>query len=167
MKMLGGWAVAGVTTLQSGQALTIARTNANNVFGITGDRAQLVAGCAHGDLVTSGSVHSKLNNYFNTACFTSAPVIGDDGIATAFGNSGVGIVNGPDQRNFDIALIKRTSVNWPNEESNFEFRAEFFNAFNTTQFDTPTTNSSSGAFGQITRTAVSPRIMQFALKFTF
>src|SRR5262249_2138342 len=39
--LLGGWGVAGVTTIQSGLPLTLTGTNANNVFGITGDRAQL------------------------------------------------------------------------------------------------------------------------------
>jgi len=38
---LGGWALAGVVTIQSGSALTIADTNSTNVFGISRDRAQL------------------------------------------------------------------------------------------------------------------------------
>lgn len=166
-KLLGGWSLSGVATIQSGQALTILSTNANNVFGITNDRAQTAAGCNHSQLVTPGSVTGKLGNYFNTACFTSQPIIGDDGRATGFGNSGVGIVNGPAQQNFDVALMKRTALRWFGESSNLEFRAEMFNAFNTPQFNDPGTQRSSSTFGQISSTAVSPRIMQVALKIIF
>ncbi|MGH9842203.1 MAG: hypothetical protein ACREEM_25915, partial [Blastocatellia bacterium] len=167
--LVNGWALTGVTTLQSGQSLTILGNNSNNIFGISGaDRAQLAAGCTYSQLVTSGSVTDKLNNYFNKSCFAAFPVIGDpeptgQRIATAFGNSGVGIVSGPDQRNFDLSLIKRTKVKWPTEASNIEFRAEFFNAFNTTQFANPDTNFSNATFGQISATAVNPRIIQLAL----
>jgi Carboxypeptidase regulatory-like domain len=175
--LLGGWAVAGVTTLQSGLPLTLTGTNSNNVFGISGsnaDRAQLVAGCSYNDLTTPGSVNSKLGNYFNKSCILLNaqglgvwPVVGDDGRATAFGNSGVGIVFGPDQRNFDLVLIKRTSLKALGESANLEFRSEFFNAFNTTQFSNPVTNVSAVNFGVISTTAVNPRIIQFALKLNF
>ncbi|MGH9846548.1 MAG: carboxypeptidase-like regulatory domain-containing protein, partial [Blastocatellia bacterium] len=162
--VLGGWSLTGVTTIQSGQWLTITATNSNNVFGIAGDRAQLAAGCTYSQIATSGSVTSKLNNYFNRACFAPFPVIGDDGRGTTFGNSGVGIVTGPAQNNVDLAIIKRTKLRWLGEASNLEFRTEFFNAFNTPQFSAPDSNFSSGSFGQISTTSVNPRIMQFALK---
>jgi hypothetical protein len=172
--VLGGWEVAGVTTIQSGLPLTLSGTNSNNVFGITTDRAQLGPGCTYGDLTTSGSVNSKLSNYFKNSCILRNaagtaiwPVVGDDGRATAFGNSGVGIVFGPDQRNFDIVLIKRTPLSRLREGANIEFRTEFFNAFNTTQFSSPGTNVSAANFGVISSTAVNPRIMQFALKLNF
>jgi len=149
-------------------------TNTSNVFGITTDRAQLAAGCTYADLTTSGRVHDKLANYFNRSCVLRNaagtaiwPVIGDDARATSFGNSGVGIVFGPDQRNFDIVLIKRTSLKALREAANLEFRTEFFNAFNTTQFSNPGTNVSAATFGTISSTAVNPRIIQFALKLNF
>jgi len=176
-RAFGGWAVSGVTVFQSGEPLTLTGTNANNVFGITnnnGNRAQLSAGCGYNDLTISGSVHSKLGAYFNRSCIARNaagaavwPVVGDDGRATAFGNSGVGIVSGPDQRNFDLAIVKQTSLGWLREGSNIEFRAEFFNAFNTTQFANPGTNVSAANFGVISTTAVNPRIIQFALKLNF
>jgi hypothetical protein len=172
--LLSGWSVAGVTTFQSGAPLTLTGTNASNIFGITTDRAQLAPGCTYSDLTTSGSVNSKLGNYFNNSCILRNaqgaaiwPVIGDDGRGTGFGNTGVGIVFGPDQRNFDISLIKRTSLRALRESANVEFRTEFFNAFNTTQFSNPSTNVSSSAFGVISSTAVNPRIIQFALKLNF
>jgi hypothetical protein len=172
--VLGGWAVAGVTTIQSGQPLTLTGTNASNVFGIQSDRAQLAAGCSYANLTTPGSVTSKLNGYFNKGCIMRNaagaaiwPIVGSDGVATGFGNSGVGIAFGPDQNNSDIAIIKRTSLGRLRENANVEFRSEFFNAFNTPQFGNPGTNVSSATFGVISSTSVNPRIIQFALKFNF
>ena len=170
-RALGGWAVAGVTTFQSGLPLTFTGTNATNYAGITSDRAQLAPGCSHSDLTINGSVDSKLGGYFNRACILRNaagtaiwPVVGNDGVATGFGNSGVGIVFGPDQRNFDLSIIKQTRLR---ERLNLEFRAEFFNAFNTTQFGNPGANVSAATFGVISSTAVNPRIGQLALKLNF
>jgi Carboxypeptidase regulatory-like domain/TonB dependent receptor/TonB-dependent Receptor Plug Domain len=165
--MLGDWNLAVVATVQSGTALTIAYTNANNVFGISEDRAELTGRCSKNQLVTAGSITSKLNNYLNTTCFTAPPIIGADGIGTAFGNSGTGIVNGPGQANLDLALAKKVAVTWPVEKSAVEFRAEFFNAFNHPQFANPDTNFSSPTFGVISSTAVNPRVGQLALRLTF
>jgi hypothetical protein len=95
------------------------------------------------------------------------PIIGSDGRATDFGNSGVGIIRGPDQRNFDIALVKRFDTRWPTESAKLEFRTEFFNAFNTPQFADPDTTVTNTTFGRITATSVGPRIIQFSLKLNF
>jgi Carboxypeptidase regulatory-like domain/TonB dependent receptor-like, beta-barrel len=165
--ILGGWLVAGVTTIQSGSALTIIAVNSKNVFGISQDRAQVAAGCTSGQLVTAGSVESKLNNYFKKPCFTTSPVVGADAIGTAFGNSGTGIVNGPAQFNVDVALSKTMELKWPVERSRLRFRAEFFNALNHSQFDVPDANFSSPTFGVIQTTAVNPRVIQVALELSF
>jgi len=168
--LLGGWSVAGVATIQSGRPMTFTGTNANNAFGFTSDRAQLAPGCSADDLVLPGSDKERLNQYFDTSCVGPNipwPIIGDDARATDFGNSGVGIVLGPGQRNLDLSLIKRTRTGWPSDNALAEFRAEFFNAFNTVNFANPNTNVSSAGFGQITGTTVSPRIVQLAVKFTF
>ncbi len=170
-RFMDGWAVSGVTTIQSGRRLNLTFADPNNVFGIgTGalntDPAQIASGCTAGQLVTSGSVQSKLSNYFNVACFTTPPVIGDDGKATTFGNAGPGIVGGPDQVNFDFALIKRTTFG-SEERRNLEFRAEFFNIFNHTQFANPDAAFNHPTFGVIQATSVAPRIIQLALKLNF
>ncbi len=185
-RFLAGWAVSGVTTIQSGRRLDLTFADPNNVFGIgTGalntDPAQLAPGCTAGQLVTRGSVQSKLSNYFNAACFTTPPIIGDPeppltpgacgaastcAQATTFGNAGPGIVGGPDQVNFDFALIKHTAFG-PEESRNLEFRAEFFNLFNHTQFANPDGAFNDATFGVIDSTSVAPRIIQLALKLNF
>jgi Carboxypeptidase regulatory-like domain/TonB dependent receptor-like, beta-barrel len=164
---LGGWDVAAVVTIQSGSALTISDTNANNVFGISEDRAQLSGTCSKSQLVKGGSVESKSGGYFNASCFTSPAIIGADGIGTAFGNSGTGIVDGPGQANLDLALSKTVVLHWPIEKSNLQFRGEFFNMLNHPQFANPDTNFTSPTFGVITSTAVNPRVIQLALKLAF
>jgi outer membrane receptor protein involved in Fe transport len=168
--LLNNWGLSGVATYQSGHALTIYGTNGFNVYGITGDRAELASGCTNAQVGTKGSVNSKLTNYFNTACVGGAvpwPVVGDDGLATGFGNIGYGDVRGPDQRNWDLAVTKHIPVGWFHHESMWEFRAEFFNAFNTPEFADPDPNTADGTFGFVSGTAVSPRILQFALKYNF
>jgi len=163
---LGGWQVGTVTTIQSGQRLTLTETNTNNVFGITADRAQINPTCTYPQLVTSGSVESNLNNYFNKSCFPNAfPIIGADGKGTTFGNSGIGIVRGPDQINVDFSAIKRFAL--PAERMHLEFRAEFFNFFNHANFSNPILQENSSTFGRILTTAVNPRVGQLALKFSF
>ncbi len=162
---LGGWQLGTVTTLQAGQLLTITETNANNVFGITTDRAQ-IAGCTYSQLVTPGSARQNVNNYFNKTCFPNAfPVVGDDGKATTFGNSGVGIVQGPGQANVDFSVIKKFPIYA--ERLHLDFRAEAFNLFNHANFSNPTLSENSASFGRILTTAVNPRIMQLALKLSF
>ena len=102
-----------IATIQSGNALTIANTNSNNVFGISEDRAQLSGSCSKTQLVKGGSIESKLNGYFNASCFTTPPIVGADGIGTGFGDSATGLVNGPDQANLDIAISKAITFDWP------------------------------------------------------
>ena len=165
--LLGGWRVSAALTIQSGTALTIADTNANNVFGITEDRAELSGTCSTGQLVAGGSLQRKANQYFNRSCFTGPRIIGADGVGTAFGNSGTGIVDGPGQANLDIAFSKSFGLNWPVENSTIQFRTELYNAFNHPQFANPDTNFTSPTFGVISSTAVNPRIAQLALKIGF
>ena len=165
--VFGGWSLSGVGIVQSGSAMTVALTNATNVFGISEDRAELTGACSKSQLLTSGPIGKRLDDYFNKSCFTTPPVIGADGIGTAFGNSGTGIVNGPRQVNVDLSLSKLVALPWPREGSGLEFRAEFFNTFNHPQFANPDANFSSATFGAIISTAVNARVGQLGLKFSF
>jgi hypothetical protein len=165
--VLGDWSLAAIATIQSGSALTIAYTNSTNVFGISEDRAQLSGTCSKSQLVRSGPVESKLNSYFNATCFTSPPIIGTDGVGTSFGNSATGIVDGPGQANLDLTLSKTVLLRWPLEKSNLQFRGEFFNALNHTQFANPDTNFTSPTFGVISHTAVNARVAQLAVRLAF
>jgi hypothetical protein len=168
-RILGGWGIAGVATFQSGHKLLVLfNPQGRNIFGQMADRASLSGACAPGHYLTSGSVTSNLGAYINASCFAApAPFSVDDPNGLGFGNSGVGIFDGPGQNNFDLSLTKGFTFRWPRESSFLEFRSEFFNAFNHAQFCDPDVESTSPTFGQISCTSVAPRIIQFALKFSF
>jgi len=167
--------VAGVVTFQSGHPLTLSYNHfagKPSVFGSSVfDRPSLSGSCARGRYLNSGSAQSNIGGtktYINTSCFTDPAVFSsDDPNGVGFGNAGVGILDSPGQRNFDLSLIKRFSMRWPRESAVMEFRSEFFNAFNHPQFGDPDTEFTSITFGQITTTVVNPRVVQFALKLSF
>jgi hypothetical protein len=72
---------------------------------------------------------------------------------------------GPPVNNVDFAVHKVLPVG--GEGKRFEFRAEFFNRFNHTQYNNPDGNTTDGSdFGRIIR-AKQPRLIQLALKFYF
>jgi hypothetical protein len=83
---------------------------------------------------------------------------------TLFGNASVGVLSGPGQWNWDLALAKTTPVR---EGLQLQFRAEAFNVWNHTQFNNPGNSISSSTFGVITTDSVPPRILQFGLKLLF
>jgi hypothetical protein len=108
------------------------------------------------------------SGYFAPASqvFCPMPVVGainGAGGANGFGNMGFGIVSGPPQDNWDISISKATRFH---ESQTIVFRMEMFNTFNHPQFDFPDT-ANDGTWGQIIRTAVNPRVIQFALKYAF
>jgi hypothetical protein len=76
-------------------------------------------------------------------------------------------LNGSGQANLDFSLSKTTGLAWLREGSAFQFRAEFFNALNHSQFANPDAQFGSPTFGVISSTAVNARIGQLALKFSF
>jgi hypothetical protein len=81
-----------------------------------------------------------------------------------YGNSGLGVVRGPGQNNWDMSLAKSFVIR---ESQTLQFRSEFFNTWNHPQFSNPVTAVSSSTFGQISSTSVNPRVLQFALKYLF
>ena len=72
-------------------------------------------------------------------------------------------LRGPHRANMDFAVAKQTAIR---ERLSAEFRVEFFNIFNSAEFQLPTLNISDPSFGQITST-YDPRIIQMALRLTF
>ena len=70
---------------------------------------------------------------------------------------------GPALSNTDLVIAKRTPIS---ERVTTEFRAEFYNTWNHTEFTNPDGNFSDSTFGQVLKTR-DPRVMQFALKVMF
>jgi hypothetical protein len=193
-KLAEGWTVSGVTAVQNGTPLTFTDARAGTIYGVSGPistaptlntvtfapvnagRAQLCPGVTYDSVTTSGDVKSRLGGasggtgFFNANSFanpspTSACQLTAIGNGTDYGNSGVGVVLGPGQFNWDISLVKMTKLT---ERHALQFRTEFFNAFNHAQFNNPgTATSTPTTFGVITGTSVNPRLIQFALKYLF
>jgi len=162
--VLGGWAVSGVTTIQSGLPFSIQDSLAGNITGNSG-YAQFLPGKGAGDAVLSGRTQDRLTRYFDTSVFGLPPAVGN---GYYFGNSGRDILRGPGQANFDMALRKSFKTPRVSENANLEFRSEFFNVFNHPQFGNPgNSRTSPASFGVISNTVVAPRIIQFALKYMF
>ena len=157
-----GWQLNGVTTIQSGNALTVYDLNSGSIYGMSYGPAQLASGYT-GSVATQGSTESRLNNWINPRAFGTPVTIGD---GNGFGNSSRGIVRGPGQNNTDFSVIRDFPLKLLREGSTLQFRVEAFNVFNHPQFADPNTTLGTG-FGQITATSVMPRILQLAVKVNF
>ena len=185
-KLAEGWNLSGVTVAQDGTPLTLTDSRAGTIFGVSGPsptsptlstvtfgafnvgRAQMCNGASYGSITTSGGIESRLGGasggpgYLSASAICAPPAIGN---GFGYGNSGVGILLGPPQFNWDLSLVKTTRIT---ERQTIQLRTEFFNAFNHPQFNNPGTAISTAAtFGVITSESVNPRLIQFALKYSF
>ncbi|MGH9433325.1 MAG: TonB-dependent receptor domain-containing protein, partial [Terriglobia bacterium] len=162
-KLVSGWSLEGVTTYQRGFPLNFSLNS--SVIGQNNGQRPNDAGNA----ALSGSAESRLNKWFNTSAFSYPgnyvyggesrvdPVLRSDGI-----------------QNWDFSLVKNTRFG-PDDKLNMQFRGEFFNLFNKPQFGPPNTSCCSDptapsynpSFGVVNSTVNNPRLIQFALRFTF
>lgn len=162
-----GWSVTGIMLAQSGLPLTLTDPNGGTVYGRAATSTiTLCPGATYASLATPGGVSARLNRWIDPAAICAAPAIGADG-STLYGTAGQSILNGPAQVNADLSISKRTKVGGLRETGELAFRAEFYNALNHPQFAIPGTTLRTATFGVITQTAVSPRLIQFGLKYLF
>jgi hypothetical protein len=166
---LYGWSVSTVAVAETGSPITVTDSGAGSIYGnLSGfSRAQ----CTGLNPRTQGSTFDRLHGYLNQASFSPPPRVGADPSSTAFGNCGVGILRGPTQRGMDLAVGRSFPIK---EFGNLQFRTEFFNLTNTANFGNPNSNRNTGSsglpgpgFGFITTTTTNPRIIQFALKYSY
>jgi hypothetical protein len=173
--LAGGWRVDGITTFHSGLPVAFQTggndyTNYLGTFGAGPIRPNVVAGCNKN---LGGSQQSKVNDWFNRACFTLPG-------AFAFGNESRvdSNIRSAGAANFDFSANKIFKVT---DAVSGKFSVETFNLFNRAQFAAPDSGltdgtpvlNSSGAiaygstFGAVTRQANLPRTLQFALRFSY
>lgn len=155
--LISGWQLTGITTFSSGQPKT---PQAGTDWANIGQRRMQPAICV-GPL-NSSNLRSNIRKqptlfpYFNVQNI----VIPDRG---TIGNCGRGGIVGPGINNWDMGLLKNTRIT---ERVNVQFRAEFFNIWNHTQFAYLETGFLSPNFGRI-GSARPPRDIQFGLKVMF
>ena len=175
-KLLNGWAVSGITAFQTGFPIRISTVADNELmysfdFELPGEPAQLAP-------FRTMKPQSNANYYFDPNSFTdnatddSAPPCSAGAQFECFEPSLLGTLGtakrticcGPHLSNTDFAILKTIPIT---ESTHVDFRAEFFNIFNHTQFFNPDGNVSDGSqFGQITQVR-DPRLVQFAVKLFF
>jgi hypothetical protein len=104
-----------------------------------------------------------LKQWFNTAAFAN-PTPG------TWGDSGRNILQGPGTKNIDFSFFKNTHLG---EAKTLQLRAEFFNLFNTPQFDNPAATVGTTTFGEVSSAGDEPlfqrleRQIQLAAKINF
>jgi Carboxypeptidase regulatory-like domain len=168
-RLVSGWQVASIVTAASGLPVTIQEAaDVADLGAIQGDRPNYSGTCPGG----KDQVLGKWYNWFNSSCYAVQPF-------GTLGNVGRGSVGGPKLVELDASIIKETKVT---ETINAEFRAEFFNVLNHTNFGLPSSygvvtgfadaaglapSGLPGESGAIAATATSNREIQFALKLTF
>ncbi|PYV56967.1 MAG: hypothetical protein DMG98_11565 [Acidobacteria bacterium] len=155
-KVLNGWAASGITTFQTGFPIRISTLDDQELmysfdFELPGEP----------DLVAPFKTMRPQSNglyYFDPSSFS------EDNTFGLIGNSPRTICCGPHISQTDFAILKTFPIS---ESKQVDFRAEFFNIFNHTQFFNPDGNFSDGPqFGQVNQVR-DPRLVQFALKFKF
>jgi hypothetical protein len=169
---LGGWEIVGIYTARSGLPTTVCIDH--DVVGLN-DGGTI---CERPDVIAAPNLDSSkrtINEYFNTNAFVvQAP--------GTFGDSARNNVRGPGINNFDFSVFKDFALprftGGSGEGPKLQFRAEFFNFLNHTQFAGLNTTfvpaqdvagspaSPSSPFGSVTGVR-EPREIQLALKLVF
>jgi hypothetical protein len=148
--------ISGIVQMQSGRPFTVAllpevdRSNTGRSslgFGAN-DRPNISGSAAAGN--------PGPDQWFNTAAF-SMPAFG------TFGNAGRNILEGPNYKNVNLALLKRVPLRG---RTSLQLRAEAFNLLNRANFDLPDNFFGSPTFGQVL-SAGAPRHIQFGVRITF
>ena len=178
--LVGGWQISGINTSQAGTPFNLTY-NPNSAQQLSPQISATYRGANEyrpnyipGKSVTQGVSNRAGNtgyiNYVNLNAF-ALPAISVGGVTQSpFGNSSRNPGRTPPFNETDLALNKKIIT--PIEGLNVEFRTEFYNVFNHTNFYLPGTISGTqgsatvSGGGQITST-FEPRIIQFGLKILY
>jgi outer membrane receptor protein involved in Fe transport len=144
--VLGGWQLSGISRFESGTPFSIT---------IPGDRAGVGTSGQRADVTGPIKLEKTQLRWFSGSF--ALPAQG------TFGNLGRNVVRGPGINNWDVSFSKRTAIR---ENISLQFRAEFFNLFNHTQWAGVSASLGSATFGQVT-SARDPRITQLGLRLIF
>jgi hypothetical protein len=176
---LGGWAISGITIIQSGAPFSVLDSGAGTGFLGSGSApgvltASLASGATISSAYTSGGIGTRINGYLNLNAFTPAPLLypaqcdpvkNPNFCTTGFGNLGRNTFRGPGQQNWDFSLIKNFKLT---ERQELRFTTDFFNIWNHANFGNPAfTDVEGGNFGKITSTVGTSRLIQFSLRYAF
>jgi Carboxypeptidase regulatory-like domain/TonB-dependent Receptor Plug Domain len=176
--LLNGWDVSGIYTYQTGFPIRVTSSADNELmysafFEYPGEPDQL-APFQKQNPKSNGGYWFNPNSFTENATDNTQPDCSAGAVFGCFDSTLLGRIGsakrticcGPPINNFDIALHKVLPIG-SGDTKRFEFRTEFFNLFNHTQFNNPDGNTTDGSdFGRIKR-AKDPRLIQLAVKFYF
>jgi len=154
---LGGWELNSINTANTGTPIDVSYspTTANDVTGLANDyRGEAILRPNVSGSAASQSKSAMINSFFAGYTFTTPPA------SAPFGNVGRNAFRAPGLEQWDLSVDKNFRIR---ESIALQFRSEFFNILNHTNFGLPTAISTSSAFGTI-RTTYPSRQIQFALK---
>jgi hypothetical protein len=158
---LGGWELTTINTASTGLPINLyyAPSAANDVSGGANAeyRGQMFERPHVSGSAASQSTAQSLLTYFAGYTFTTPPP------NAPFGNLGRNAFRAPGFEQWDLGVDKSCRIT---ESIKLQFRSEFFNVLNHTNFGPPTVTTTSSAFGTITN-ALPARQIQFALKLLF
>lgn len=181
-QIFGDWQISGITTLQTGAPFTVT-TGAPDYSGFNsgGGAAAFGGNSDRPDVTRTGPLPQNNRNpdaAFDVAYFSRALLAG------RVGTSGRNQYYGPGVQNYDFAAAKNFPL-WARmgEQTRLQFRADFFNLFNHTNFANPVRVMSDANFGKIIQTAATaiqagalsttagpmggPRLIQLSLRLQF
>jgi hypothetical protein len=144
----GGWKISGITTLQTGTPFTVITGGPDTSGFNQSNPGNSPNGGNRPNLVKPGRLPQDNRNpdaAFDPSWF--AP----NG-AGQNGSSGRNAYYGPGLQNYDFAITKSFPLGQPGEQARLEFRSDFFNLFNHTNFANPISDMSNANFGKITQT---------------
>jgi Carboxypeptidase regulatory-like domain/TonB dependent receptor len=149
--ILGGWGLGGIFQTRSGLPVTVIDGRARSLQGERGsERPNCVGDWQPAD--------QSLAKWLDINAFAAVPL-------GTFGNCPVGVARAPGFTNLDALLSKRFAIGGPRYA---EFRIEAFNILNHPSFGPPARDISvPNAFGTITTTVSSPRVIELGFKFYF
>lgn len=157
-KLIGGWQLNAIITLQSGLPFT--PVLANN--GLNNGNYQLPNRIGDGSLPES---QRTIQQWFNTSISPSDPNRAFDlPPAYTFGNSGYDILRGPGLATVDFAIHKNIALT---ERLRLQLRGEGFNVLNRANFALPNLNLGTAAGGTISSTITTSRQIQLVAKLEF
>lgn len=189
--LLSGWALSGITILQSGAPFSVTDSGGGSAFlglGFTPGTltGSLTSGSTLSRALSSGGIRSRIDGYLSPAAFATAPLLypaqcnpnqpdptifpNSNFCTTGFGNLGRNVFRGPSQQNWDFSLIKNFKIT---ERQSLRFTSDFFNIWNHANFGNPSINdvetigTPNSPFGKITSTVGTPRLIQFSVRYAF
>jgi hypothetical protein len=161
-RLVGGWQVNAIVTLETGTPFTVTAADQSQTGGNHASRASCIGNAFAGaSSDPSQIVGGTAPGFFINPAAFALPASG------TFGTCAPRSFHGPGLENVDLSLFKHFPIK---ERFNLELRGEFFNAFNHANFTNPNSNyspTSLGSFGRIFGTVTDPREIQLALKLYF